>query len=310
LVVASQNQIIVYSIDPAGYRILYTMPKETATNILSLDAADINGNGIAEIFATSYFQGRLNSFVLEYREGKFLKTWENVNLFLRCFPADSKGGYQLFGQALVSSHRPWGKIHQYLWSGDHYREGPSLNLPPQANLFGLALIDIDGDGKRETIVVSQSNRIEIYGEDGKQKYKTSEEYGGTELTLEVSPVATLPSSPTSPMNLPEAQKPESFYLQPRLFPIAGKPQFYVCKNMESTFSVLKGIRFFERSKIFRLAWDGDSLQAVWESKEFPNYMADYYLGDFDGDGAQEMAVLLVEKNLLGTDKSSITIYRL
>jgi len=311
LVVADKDEITVYSIEPAGYQILYTMPKQTGINILSLDAADINGNGIAEIFATSYFQGRLNSFVLEYRNGSFAKTWENVNLLLRCLPTDSQGGYQLFGQTLGFTNRPWGKVHQYLWSGSGYREGPSLDLPPEASLYGLALIDIDGDGKREAVFLSQSNRIEIYGEDGKRRYKTSEQYGGTKLTLQVLPIAAgPPSNPTSPMHLPESQQPQSFYLQARLFPVLGKPQFYVCKNMESAFSVLKGVRFFDRSKVLRLAWDGESLQPVWESKEFSNYMADYYQGDFDGDGAQEIAVLLVEKKLIGADKSTITIYRL
>jgi hypothetical protein len=80
--------------------------------------------------------------------------------------------------------------------------------------------------------------------------------------------------------------------------------------MESSISVLKGIRFFERSKIYRLAWDGESLETAWESKEFPVYMADYFQGDLDGDGVEELAVLLVERKLLGTDQSSISIFKL
>jgi hypothetical protein len=80
--------------------------------------------------------------------------------------------------------------------------------------------------------------------------------------------------------------------------------------LESSLSILKGIRFFEKSKIYRLGWDGDALQAIWESKEFSNYMADYYQGDFDGDGAQEVAILLVDKKMVGEDTSTITIYKL
>jgi hypothetical protein len=92
--------------------------------------------------------------------------------------------------------------------------------------------------------------------------------------------------------------------------LPGKAQFYVCKNSESALSIAKDVRFFDKSKILRLAWDGDSLQTAWESKDFPQYMADYYLGDFDGDGAQEVAILLVEKNLIGADNSAIWIYKI
>ncbi len=310
LVVAAKQQIMIYAIDSAGYRILYTMPKETILNIISLDAADINGNGICEIFATSCVQGRLNSFVLEYREGKFIKIWENVNLFLRCLPTDPKGGYQLFGQYLGRPDQPWGRVNQYIWSGNGYKEGPVLNLPSKASLYGLAWMDIDGDAKRDVIFLSQSNRLEIYGEDGKRKYKSSEKYGGTALVVEVTPVSLPPSNPTSPMHLPESQESESYYLQARLFPLPGMAQFYVCKNSESALSIAKGVRFFDKSKILRLAWDGDSLQTAWESKDFPQYMADYYMGDFDGDGAQEVAILLVEKNLIGADNSVIWIYKI
>jgi hypothetical protein len=314
LVLADKNQIMIYSIEASGSRLLQALPKETSLNILSLDAADINGNGIAEIFVTSHFQGRLNSLVLEYRDGKFVKLWENINLLLRCLPNPDhpQGGFRLFGQVLGPPDRPWGKIREYSWSsnGNGYREGPSLDPPVPASLYGLALMDLDGDGKREYILLSQSNRIEIYGEDGKRKYRSSDEYGGTSLTIEVTPYFSPPSSPTSPMHLPESQKAESFYLQPRLFPVPGTSQFYVCKNLESSLSILKGVRFFERSKIYRLGWDGDALQPLWESRELPNYLADYFIGDFDGDGTLEAAVLLVDKKLIGQDKSTVNIFRL
>jgi len=310
LVVADKNQITIYSIDPSGYRILYTMPKESDLNIISLDAVDINGNGTVEIFATSYVAGRLNSFVLEHKEGKYTKIWEKVNLFLRCLPTGPGGSYQLFAQSLAVPNLIWGKVHQYLWSDNGYRKGPSLNLPPRVNLYGLALMDMEGDGKKEIVFLSESNHIEIYGEDGKRKYRSTEEYGGTELSLEIPPLATPPSNPTSPFNRPESQDSRYISLQARLFPVPGKAQFYVLKNMESSISVLKGIRFFERSKVYRLAWDGESLETAWESKEFPVYMADYYQGDLDGDGVEELAVLLVERKPLGTDQSSISIYKL
>ena len=318
LVVAGKDQIIIYSIDPTRYRVLYTMPKDDRLDILSVDAADINGNGIPEIFATSYAKSLLNSFALEYREGKFVKVWENVNLFLRCLPTGPGEAYQLYGQHIVFSRQPWGKIHQYVWSKDTYQKGPILNLPSQVTLYGLALMDLDKDGKKEILTLSgtesrqigSTRRVTVYGADGKKLHRTSDEYGGTDNFVEL-PVSVLPpANPTTEFNRPEATDPVSSPLQPRLIPVPGKLELYVCKNIEPVYSVVKSSRFFEKSQIFRLAWNEDSLQPVWESKEFPEYMADYYEGDFDGDGVQELAVLLVQQNLLSSDVSAIWIYKL
>jgi hypothetical protein len=317
-VVAGKYQIMIYSIDPTGYRLLYTTPQDDGINVISLDAADINGNGTPEIFATSYANGRLNSFALEYRDGKFQKIWENVSLFLRCLPTGPGGSYQLFGQALHLSEIPLGKVRQYIWSNNSYQEGPRLDLPSQVNLYGLTLMDLDGDGKREILTLSatpsrqtgEGAHIVIFGADGKKKHRTSEMYGGTELSLDFATSVVPPANPTTPFFQPDSQKPVTVSLQPRLFPILGKAELYACRNIEPAYSVLKDVRFFEKSKLFRLAWDGDALVPVWESKEFPQYMADYYEGDFDGDGVQELAILLVEEVLLSADKSTTWIYKL
>jgi hypothetical protein len=152
--------------------------------------------------------------------------------------------------------------------------------------------------------------IMVYGADGKKLHTTSEEYGGTYNYVELPTAVLPPANPTTEFNRPESDLPVSSPLQPRLIPIPGKPELYVCKNIEAVYSVVKSTRFFEKSKIFRLAWDGDSLRPVWESKEFPEYMADYYEGDFDGDGVQEVAVLLVQEHFLSSDISAIWIYKL
>jgi len=318
LVVAGKYQIMIYSIDPTGYRLLYSTPQDDRINIISLDAADINGNGIPEIFATSYANGRLNSFALEYRDGKFPRIWENVSLFLRCLPTGPGGSYQLFGQAVHLSEIPLGKAHQYIWSNNSYQEGPRLDLPSQINLYGLALMDLDGDGKKEIITLSavasrqtgEGSHIQVYGADGKKKHRTSEVYGGTELSLDFSTSVVPPSNPTTPFFQPDSQKPVTVSLQPRLIPVPGKAELYACRNIEPVYNIMKDVRLFDKSKLFRLAWDGDALVPAWESKEFPQYMADYYEGDFDGDGVQELAILLVEEMLLSPDKSVTWIYKL
>jgi hypothetical protein len=66
--VALHKRISIYAVQGKTFRLLWSSKDQSwegYNDILALDAADINGNGVAEIFVTSYFGGEPNSFVLE-----------------------------------------------------------------------------------------------------------------------------------------------------------------------------------------------------------------------------------------------------
>ena len=59
--------------------------KPNINRFLSVDVADINGNGRDEIFITNHWGDRLKSFVLEAVPGKkgLTRIWDDVNRYIR-----------------------------------------------------------------------------------------------------------------------------------------------------------------------------------------------------------------------------------
>jgi hypothetical protein len=51
------------------------------------------------------------------------------------------------------------------------------------------------------------------------------------------------------------------------------------------------------------------MQAVWETREVPGYIADYALVDPEGTGDRKLVLLVVQTNLvgMGTSRSSIVL---
>jgi hypothetical protein len=49
------------------------------------------------------------------------------------------------------------------------------------------------------------------------------------------------------------------------------------------------------------------MQAVWETREVPGYIADFALIDPDGSGNRKLVLLTVQTNLLGMAKSRSSV---
>jgi hypothetical protein len=78
-------------------------------NFLTLDVADVNRNGYAEIVVTSVIDDNLKSFILEYEEKKFKKITEKANWFFRVLD-HPKDGPILIGQTMGSEGTSSGRI--------------------------------------------------------------------------------------------------------------------------------------------------------------------------------------------------------
>ena len=51
--------------------------------IVAVDVADINRDGIPQIIVTSLNNALLDSFVLEFKDGKYVKIASDIHWFLR-----------------------------------------------------------------------------------------------------------------------------------------------------------------------------------------------------------------------------------
>ncbi len=73
LVLIDTHNIYIFKYDGEKMSLFQKIETGTEHNFLTLDVADVNRNGIAEIIITSVVEDNLRSFILEYEEKKFRK---------------------------------------------------------------------------------------------------------------------------------------------------------------------------------------------------------------------------------------------
>jgi Flagellar assembly protein T, C-terminal domain len=307
LAITDGQGVFIYDVGRNGVTQIASIPGLTSDNVIALDAADINGNGLAEIFVTNVSENAgLRSYVLEYQNGKYVKIWQDVQLHFRVM-AGVGGGLQLFAQTNGDNQPFDGPVRRYTWQGSRYAPTSETVPLPKAfpNLYGFALADVDGDGAPEILVLDNQDYLRVFDRSGGEIYRSSDHFGGTELTLAHDPTR-------SGENPRSGIQPKQIMLQGRMFYQDimgdGKKQLVLPRNTPSTGYIFQ-TRMYDKGKVLGLGWDGAGMQPIWETREVPGYIADFALMDPEGSGNRKVVLLVVQTNLIGmaTSRTSVII---
>jgi TolB-like protein len=267
-------------------------------NFLTLDVADVNRNGPAEIIVTSVVKDDLRSFILEHEEGKFKKITEKAGWFFRVLE-HPKDGPILMGQRMGSEGEYVGSIYRFEWRKKSFEKGPKMPFPKETNIFGFTLADIRGTGKPEMIALdSLDDRLRILSEDGKIQWRSKDRFGGTNNSYDTD-------KKDDPAYSVTHYKPDlRVYIPGRILVRdlngEGIPQVIINKNEFVTGKLFPRIRVYEKGEIYNLIWKEDGLTTYWKTREMNGYIADYQIRDADNDGNPELVVALVAPPEEGT----------
>jgi hypothetical protein len=260
---------------------------------IGVDVADINGNGVPEIFITSLTVSRkaIASFVLEWDGKAFRRIAEGENWFYRVTATPDRGKV-LLGQEHRSEAPFSGRIYEMIWRGGQY--APEVDLLPgnrDVNVLGVTLSGIL-DSQRETVVALDSgDHIKVF-EAGKELWRSSERFGGTTVYY---------AGKIEDMG--DAERP--LYLATRLLPFPGKDgrtTVMTIKNHDVMGAVrLEKHRSYSDSQIMTLYWDGLGLSQEWRTRKISGQVRDIAIGDFNNDGKDELvaAVIIDEGRIIG-----------
>ena len=308
LAISDGQGVFIYDVGATGIKLIATIPGRTSENVISLDAADINGNGTAEIFVTAHTSNtqsgfaQLRSYVLEYQNGKYNKIWQDVELHFRVMEGPG-GALQLYAQG-AGDEVFSGPVRRYLWQGSRYVPGEVVLLPKAfPNIYGFIQADLEGDGTLKVLVLDHQDYLRVFDRSGTELYRTSDRFGGTENVIAYDP-SRAGENPRSGI------VPKPILLQGRMvFQDVmgnGKKQLVVPRNTPSTGYVF-ATRMYDKGKMLGLSWDGVGMQPVWETREVPGYIADFALMDPDGTGNRKLVLLVVQTNLIGMSTSRTTV---
>jgi hypothetical protein len=268
---------------------------------IGVDVADINGNGIPEIFVTSLTPTRkgLSSFVLEHDGKTYQRIVDNAPWYFRVSSLPDRGKILLGQESRMGSPHS-NRIYEMLWRNGRYEPETPVNVGVALNVLGLTIADIM-DGHKETVVAyDREDRIRVFEPSGKEEWRSAEKYGGS--TLFFGGERTDQGDVENPI-----------YLPMRLIPIKqakdGKTKIMAVKNHDIASGRLEKFRSFAESQIMSFFWDGLGLAAEWKTRKISGSIRDFAIGDFDNDGADELvaAVILDEGRIITTSPKSTVV---
>jgi hypothetical protein len=288
-IVVSDDAVIIYRGESSRFIQIAEIHKSRIDRLVSVDVADINGNGTPEIFVSALNGDRdqVRSFVLEYDGSQYRKIVEKKEWYFRV--VDKSGTPVLLGQRhrlrddIYSS-----PIHRMVYRNGEYQPENIMIPGKKTNVLGVAYGDITGNGSKEFIVFDKNEHIRIMNENGGERSKTLEQFGGNTNHFIVPPI-----KPTDP----------GIY---QFFPLrlvladTNKDQqneVITAVNAQTALNLLQRIRMFENGHMESLFWnDAAGLAKYWKTPPVQGYVSDFALGDFDNDGTDELVMAVIQND--------------
>ena len=316
VVLIDEHNVFIYQKMDTELRLLQTIAGKRYEKYLSVDIADIRKSGTKQIFVTSINDNNLNSFVLEFKDGKYVKIASDLKWFLRVMDTPS-GIPLLLCQSYGMDQIFDTQIYEMVWRNGRFVEDQKMKIPRGLSIYGLVIDNFGTGGDEKVIALDEYDHICIFRKTDKPFiqlntfgfknddliWRGDEEFGGSNNYIE--------NARDKSTNV----EAKSAYINLRIltydFNKDGKKELIIVKNLSASGRLLKNAKMFTSSEIYNLEWDGLGMAENWRTKKINGYVADYIFKDIDNDGKPELVLALVLS--VGTsvrDKSAIVVYKI
>lgn len=294
VVVIDERSVAVYQRVKEDFKLLHKIPGKDYDSYISVDVADMNGNGIDEIIVTNVQNYNLESFVLEFQDGKFVTIASGLKWFLRV--VNISGVPHLLGQK-KGMEEPFSRpIHEVICDNGKYTEGKRMSIPQGLSVYGLTIDSVDEGNANRVIAIDNYGHLCIYKETKDSAYFKIHVIGGSDKLIWKSEEVFGGSNNYfySGDALQSADTQEKVFIKQRVLTYDidgnGKKEILIVKNLSPVGRIMKNIRTFTRSEIHNLGWDGLGLAENWRTNKIQGYVVDYQIKDIDNDGKDEVVL--------------------
>lgn len=275
-------------------------------NFLTLDVADVNRNGYAEIIVTSLIEDNLQSMIIEFEQGEFRTIARKAGWFYRVIE-HPKDGPVLMGQQMGADGLITGPVYRFVWKKKSFERGPRMPLPGEVKLFGFTLGNLRDQANPDILLLGDVDLLKILAHDGKFVWKSKESFGGTNNFYETTKKKEDVYRTWAP--------PWRTYIPGRILVRDldgdGINEVIINKNNPSGLKLFDRLRSFDSGEIYNLIWEEDGLVTNWRTRELKGYIADFQVKDADNDGSEDLVVGVVESTrgaIAGGEGSSQLIF--
>ncbi len=263
VVMVAADRLYIYQFADGHFKKIKTIELASYLRAHAVSLADLNGNGLMEIYVSANNKGKPESTVIEWngRQAKILQA--RVPYYLSVAAPD--GQPSLLGQvggAHGTSSVIGEGVYRLRWNANGILDqGEQVVLPDGLTVFDIAFADLDSSGEQELIAINRSNQLQIYDSAGGLLWTDPGQYGGSSNYLGTMATA--------------ARSDRRVYVPPRIVTTDvngdGTIDIVVGKNRMKVIKYFKRYRYFEGSTIAALSWQQGALVPLWESKKLPEY---------------------------------------
>jgi len=293
LVTALSSEIRLYS-QGKELKLLNSL-KDFGQNerIVAIDTADLDGDGIYELYVTIFHGEELSSRVYLIENDGFRRIAASLPYFFRAMSL--KGGTKkVYAQEMGREDDYYGDLYEVVKNGDTFKYENQLKLPRFANIFNCNQIS-DQKGESLFIVIHPDNYLIVYDSKGEILWKGSDKYGGSENFF---------LRDNSQNERVTGSKLRKSFLEQRIT-VTRSGDIIIPKN--EGFFVLGDSRSFTKNSIYAFRWNGASLDELWHTKLSQNYLSDYLYDE----GMKELllAEVVKKEGMIDKGASAISIKR-
>lgn len=221
----------------------------TGARILSLEAADLDKNGKAELFVSVYNEPfrRLETSVFTLEAGKWTKSADLP--FLVRSHQNAKGERIVAAQQIQDDKTfPFGAVYPLVWQDGKYSQGrPKLN-PKRADwLYGFSYAQLDSAGEPAALYLTSVNSLRA--QFAKGHWRSSEGFGQSPIRvrwydklLEVHP----------PMTATYDSK--------------GFDKLYIVRNLAMLGGLANPFGLFNGGELHAKSWTGVAFETAWKAE--------------------------------------------
>ncbi len=148
--------------------------------IIGLGAGDFNANGEVEIYVNNAAFSRIQSIIIERKNGSFKVIREKTPMV---FYTGSDG--RLYGREQKTNYQLKDEILELTWREDGFEKKPFMTLPKGLGMTGLGFFDMDGDGATDIAGYDKYLKLHYYNSKEKRWKKLPGRFGGSNVKIKL-----------------------------------------------------------------------------------------------------------------------------
>jgi hypothetical protein len=270
-VLVGDQGIYISRFEDGGLRSL-TQFSQSPVVYLSVEAEDLDRDGVAELVVCHLTPQGLGSSIIRYVNRNFQVVAEFPNVILRTVIEPSLGSDPvLVGQEMDAEDCFSGRMILYEVSGNNITPKGKLMLPQGTLLLSYTSGYMGKAKEFLRIILTQDQRLSVFDEKNEIKFRISDRIFGLERYLSVR----TKGSSTKAFNLPGKIAITDTNLD-------GESELLVIKARDS------------KSEIQAFGWDGFELIKRWNTVETDGMISDFKIKDLKNEGVRSLVLLLVQ----------------